>query len=99
MVVMGGVVMGWMRRCRWGSRGGRGCRVGDDDDVVEEGEPVDATGSGATTSAIKVMTSGAGKSTLGGGIHQTMVETEDPNQFLKVVQMVLKEKGLARVLN
>ncbi|GKC23745.1 hypothetical protein Tco_1025895, partial [Tanacetum coccineum] len=28
--------------------------------VVEEGEPVDAAGSEATTSAIRVMTSGAG---------------------------------------
>ncbi|GKD20132.1 hypothetical protein Tco_1221835, partial [Tanacetum coccineum] len=35
---------------------------------VEEGEPVDATGSGATTSAIGVMTSGAGQSTLDGGL-------------------------------
>ncbi|GJY03086.1 hypothetical protein Tco_0361238 [Tanacetum coccineum] len=32
--------------------------------VVEEGEPVDAAGSGATTSAIGAMTLGAGRSTL-----------------------------------
>ncbi|GKF16274.1 hypothetical protein Tco_0061192 [Tanacetum coccineum] len=37
--------------------------------VVEEGEPVDAAGSGATTSAIGAMTSGAGRSTLHGGSH------------------------------
>ncbi|GKG32835.1 hypothetical protein Tco_0430345, partial [Tanacetum coccineum] len=36
--------------------------------VVEEGEPVDAACSGATTSAIGVMTSGAGRSTLDGGL-------------------------------
>nr|GFD34544.1 hypothetical protein [Tanacetum cinerariifolium] len=36
--------------------------------VVEEGEPVDAAGFGATTSAIREMTLGAGKSTLGGGL-------------------------------
>ncbi|GKE95171.1 hypothetical protein Tco_1580026, partial [Tanacetum coccineum] len=34
--------------------------------VVEEGEPVDVAGSGATTSAIGAMTSGARRSTLGG---------------------------------
>ncbi|GKF91045.1 hypothetical protein Tco_0274746, partial [Tanacetum coccineum] len=36
--------------------------------VVEEGEPVDAESSGATTSAIGAMTSGAGRSTLNGGV-------------------------------
>ncbi|GJS58095.1 hypothetical protein Tco_0652879, partial [Tanacetum coccineum] len=36
--------------------------------VVEEGEPVDAAGSGATTLAIGAMTSGAGRSTLDGGL-------------------------------
>nr|GFB74133.1 hypothetical protein [Tanacetum cinerariifolium] len=36
--------------------------------VVEEGEPVDAAGSRATTSAIGAITSGAGRSTLGGGL-------------------------------
>ncbi|GKF18841.1 hypothetical protein Tco_0063759 [Tanacetum coccineum] len=36
--------------------------------VVEEGEPVDAAGSGATTSAIRAMTSRAGRSTLNGGL-------------------------------
>ncbi|GKC86325.1 hypothetical protein Tco_1142042 [Tanacetum coccineum] len=36
--------------------------------VVEEGELVDTTGSGTTTSAIRAMTSGAGQSTLGGGV-------------------------------
>ncbi|GKD22826.1 hypothetical protein Tco_1224529 [Tanacetum coccineum] len=36
--------------------------------VVEEGEPVDEAGSGATTSAIGAMTSGAGRSTLDGGV-------------------------------
>ncbi|GKG05075.1 hypothetical protein Tco_0315462 [Tanacetum coccineum] len=34
---------------------------------VEEGEPVDAAGSGATTSAIGEMTSEAGQLTLDGG--------------------------------
>ncbi|GJV42469.1 hypothetical protein Tco_1420909 [Tanacetum coccineum] len=34
--------------------------------VVEECEPVDAAGSGATTSSIRAMTSGAGQSTLDG---------------------------------
>nr|GFA58163.1 hypothetical protein [Tanacetum cinerariifolium] len=33
-------------------------------DLVEEGEPVDAAGSRATTSVIGAMTLGAGKSTL-----------------------------------
>ncbi|GJQ94366.1 hypothetical protein Tco_0005505 [Tanacetum coccineum] len=33
--------------------------------VVEEGKPVDATGSGATTSASGAMTLGARRSTLG----------------------------------
>ncbi|GKD71048.1 hypothetical protein Tco_1325138 [Tanacetum coccineum] len=67
--------------------------------VVEKGEPVDTTGSGATTSAIRAITSRAGQSTLGGGVSnsQTSVEIKDPNQFLKVVQTVLKEEGLARV--
>ncbi|GKD56223.1 zinc finger, CCHC-type containing protein, partial [Tanacetum coccineum] len=36
--------------------------------VVEEGEPVDAVGSGVTTSAIRAMSSGAGRSTLDGGL-------------------------------
>ncbi|GKA04308.1 hypothetical protein Tco_0677089 [Tanacetum coccineum] len=36
--------------------------------VVEEGEPVDAAGSGATTSAIRAITSGAERSTLDGGL-------------------------------
>ncbi|GJY28704.1 hypothetical protein Tco_0404471 [Tanacetum coccineum] len=36
--------------------------------VVEEGEPVDAAGSRATTSAIRAMTSGAGRSTLDEGL-------------------------------
>ncbi|GKG01009.1 hypothetical protein Tco_0305714, partial [Tanacetum coccineum] len=36
--------------------------------VFEEGEPVNATGSGATTSAIGAMTSRAGRSTLGGRV-------------------------------
>ncbi|GJV54456.1 hypothetical protein Tco_1450197 [Tanacetum coccineum] len=36
--------------------------------IVEEGEPVDAAGSGATTSVIGAMTSGAGRSTLDGGL-------------------------------
>ncbi|GKG33009.1 hypothetical protein Tco_0430519, partial [Tanacetum coccineum] len=36
--------------------------------VVEEGEPVDAAGFGATTSAIGAMTSGAGQTTLDGGL-------------------------------
>ncbi|GJS64276.1 hypothetical protein Tco_0678840 [Tanacetum coccineum] len=35
--------------------------------VVEEGEPVDTTGTGETTSSIGEMTLGAGRSTLGGG--------------------------------
>ncbi|GKG32481.1 hypothetical protein Tco_0429991, partial [Tanacetum coccineum] len=35
---------------------------------VEEGEPVDAAGFGATTSVIRVMTSGVGRSTLDGGL-------------------------------
>ncbi|GKG10327.1 hypothetical protein Tco_0339073, partial [Tanacetum coccineum] len=34
--------------------------------VVEEGEPVDAAGSGVTTSAIRVMTSVSGNQTLDG---------------------------------
>nr|GEX56184.1 hypothetical protein [Tanacetum cinerariifolium] len=69
--------------------------------VVEEGEPVDAAGSGATTLAIRVIASGAGRSTRGGDyvIHQIVVETKCPNQFLKVVHMVLKKEGLVRVLN
>nr|GFA31149.1 hypothetical protein [Tanacetum cinerariifolium] len=37
-------------------------------DIVEEGEPVDAAGSRATTSVIGAMTLGAGKSTLGEGV-------------------------------
>ncbi|GKF74465.1 hypothetical protein Tco_0220797, partial [Tanacetum coccineum] len=37
--------------------------------VVEEGKPVDATGSGATTSAIRAMISVVGRSTLDGGSH------------------------------
>ncbi|GKG32634.1 hypothetical protein Tco_0430144 [Tanacetum coccineum] len=36
--------------------------------VVEEGEPIDAAGSGATTLTIRAMTSGAGRSTLDGGL-------------------------------
>ncbi|GKG33018.1 hypothetical protein Tco_0430528, partial [Tanacetum coccineum] len=36
--------------------------------IVEEGESVDAAGSGATTSLIRAMTSGAGRSTLDGGL-------------------------------
>ncbi|GKF87696.1 hypothetical protein Tco_0258573, partial [Tanacetum coccineum] len=36
--------------------------------VVEEGEPVDAAGSGTTTSAIGAMTSGAGGLKLDGGL-------------------------------
>nr|GEY18197.1 hypothetical protein [Tanacetum cinerariifolium] len=36
--------------------------------IVEEGEPVDAAGSGATTLAIGVLTLGADKSTLDGGL-------------------------------
>ncbi|GKF59066.1 hypothetical protein Tco_0175852, partial [Tanacetum coccineum] len=36
--------------------------------VVEEGEPVDVVGSGATTSAIGATTSGAGRSTLDEGL-------------------------------
>ncbi|GKA47907.1 hypothetical protein Tco_0740865 [Tanacetum coccineum] len=36
--------------------------------VVEEGEPVNAAGSGATTLAIRAMTSRAGRSTLDGGL-------------------------------
>ncbi|GKG00803.1 hypothetical protein Tco_0302493, partial [Tanacetum coccineum] len=36
--------------------------------VIEEGEPVDAAGYGATTSAIRAMTSGVGRSTLDGGL-------------------------------
>ncbi|GKE69222.1 hypothetical protein Tco_1527294, partial [Tanacetum coccineum] len=36
--------------------------------VVEEGEPVDTAGSGATTSVIRAMTAGAMQSTLGGGM-------------------------------
>ncbi|GKD98274.1 hypothetical protein Tco_1382171, partial [Tanacetum coccineum] len=36
--------------------------------VIEEGKPVDAVGSGVTTSAIGAMTSGAGRSTLDGGL-------------------------------
>ncbi|GKD65650.1 hypothetical protein Tco_1307758 [Tanacetum coccineum] len=35
---------------------------------VEEGEPVNAAGSGATTLAIRAMTSGAGQSTLDRGL-------------------------------
>ncbi|GJY40899.1 hypothetical protein Tco_0428169 [Tanacetum coccineum] len=35
-------------------------------DFVEEGQPVDAAVSGATTSVIRAMTSGAGLSTLDG---------------------------------
>ncbi|GJR99828.1 hypothetical protein Tco_0316337 [Tanacetum coccineum] len=62
--------------------------------MVEEGVLVETTDSGATTSSIGAMTSGAGKSKLGRGviIHQTTVETVYPNQFLKVVQTVLKEE-------
>ncbi|GKA30531.1 hypothetical protein Tco_0716836 [Tanacetum coccineum] len=62
---------------------------------VEEDQPVDPAGYGATTSAIGVMTSGAWRSTLDGGLsnHQTMVETKYLNQFLKVVQTMLKEEG------
>nr|GEU79645.1 putative reverse transcriptase domain-containing protein [Tanacetum cinerariifolium] len=37
-------------------------------EFVEEGEPVDAVGSGATTIAIRVINSGAGRSTLVGGV-------------------------------
>ncbi|GKE67282.1 hypothetical protein Tco_1521443, partial [Tanacetum coccineum] len=40
--------------------------------VVEEGEPVDAAGSGATTLAIRAMTSGAGRSTLDGGLSNSL---------------------------
>ncbi|GJZ70344.1 hypothetical protein Tco_0633894, partial [Tanacetum coccineum] len=36
--------------------------------VVEEGEPVDAAGSGATTLAIGAMTLGAGRLILDGGL-------------------------------
>ncbi|GJZ15956.1 hypothetical protein Tco_0551633 [Tanacetum coccineum] len=36
--------------------------------VAKEGEPVDAAGAVATTSAIRAMTSGAGRSTLDGGL-------------------------------
>ncbi|GJU87051.1 hypothetical protein Tco_1294597 [Tanacetum coccineum] len=36
--------------------------------VVEEGEPVDATGFRSTTLAIRAMTSGVGRSTLDGGL-------------------------------
>nr|GEY27638.1 hypothetical protein [Tanacetum cinerariifolium] len=36
--------------------------------IVEEAEPVNAAGFGATTLAIRVITLGADKSTLGGGI-------------------------------
>ncbi|GJV22857.1 hypothetical protein Tco_1375552 [Tanacetum coccineum] len=36
--------------------------------VVEEGDPVDTTDSGATTLAIRAMTSEAGRSTLDGGL-------------------------------
>ncbi|GJU92144.1 hypothetical protein Tco_1304567 [Tanacetum coccineum] len=36
--------------------------------VVEEGEPIDAAGTGATTSAIRAITLGAGRSTLDGGL-------------------------------
>ncbi|GKF95556.1 hypothetical protein Tco_0288291, partial [Tanacetum coccineum] len=36
--------------------------------VVKEGEPVDTTGSGATTSVIRAMTLRAGQSTLGEGV-------------------------------
>nr|GEZ51684.1 retrovirus-related Pol polyprotein from transposon TNT 1-94 [Tanacetum cinerariifolium] len=42
--------------------------------VVEEGEPVDVTGSGATTSAIRAMTSEDGRSTLDGASCSTVVE-------------------------
>nr|GFC91747.1 hypothetical protein [Tanacetum cinerariifolium] len=68
---------------------------------VEEGELVDAAGSGATTSAIGAMTSEAGKSTLGGEVSNLSNSglNRRSNQFLKVVQMVLKKEGLARVLN
>ncbi|GKE19753.1 hypothetical protein Tco_1431265 [Tanacetum coccineum] len=40
--------------------------------VVEEGEPVDAVGSGVTTSAIRAMSSGAGRSTLDGGLSNSL---------------------------
>ncbi|GJT31645.1 hypothetical protein Tco_0922064 [Tanacetum coccineum] len=68
---------------------------------IEERRPVDAAGSGATTSAIGAMTLGAGQLTFDGGLSNSSNsgETKDPNQFLKVVQTVLKEEGLARVLN
>ncbi|GKG28518.1 hypothetical protein Tco_0406845, partial [Tanacetum coccineum] len=39
---------------------------------VDEGEPVDAAGSRATTSAIGAMTSGAGLSTLDGGLSNSL---------------------------
>ncbi|GJY99009.1 putative ribonuclease H-like domain-containing protein [Tanacetum coccineum] len=45
--------------------------------VVEEGEPVDAAGSGATTSEIRAITSGAGRSTLDGGDQLFITEASE----------------------
>ncbi|GJT41073.1 hypothetical protein Tco_0940938 [Tanacetum coccineum] len=47
--------------------------------VVEEGEQVDASGSGATTSVIGAMTLGVGRSTLDEGLskYQLVVEPKD----------------------
>nr|GEW24385.1 hypothetical protein [Tanacetum cinerariifolium] len=53
--------------------------------IVEEGEPVDAAGSGATTSAIRAMNLGAGRSTLGGG-----VSNSSNSSVNKISQSVLK---------
>ncbi|GKC64277.1 hypothetical protein Tco_1096875, partial [Tanacetum coccineum] len=36
--------------------------------IVEEGEPIDSAGAGASTAAFGAMTSGAGGSILGGGL-------------------------------
>ncbi|GJR19992.1 hypothetical protein Tco_0968519 [Tanacetum coccineum] len=44
--------------------------------IVEEGEPVDKTGSRATTSTIGAMTSGAGQSILGGGVKKTLKKSK-----------------------
>nr|GFC55699.1 hypothetical protein [Tanacetum cinerariifolium] len=41
--------------------------------VVDEGEPVDAAGSEATTSAIGAMSSWAGKSTVGRGLSNSSI--------------------------
>nr|GFA67495.1 hypothetical protein [Tanacetum cinerariifolium] len=40
---------------------------------VEECEPVDTAGTGATTLAFRAMTSGAGLSTLGGGVSNSSI--------------------------